>query len=139
MVVKDKRDKVNVSVGDIESAWEIWETPQRMYESVTMVNMKFLRQRFFPSKMQEGTSVSQHLDFMEKIWKEFVAVRVKMTDRDQWPGSLLKSFESLTTTLSRETPPLIDLTIFFRQQLKRDLNSSLIMLRKRKEYVSKEE
>jgi hypothetical protein len=39
MVVKDK---VLVSVGDIESAWEIWETPQRMYESVTMVNMKFL-------------------------------------------------------------------------------------------------
>jgi hypothetical protein len=55
-----------------------------MYESVTMVNMKFLRQRFFfPSKMQEGTSVSQHLDKMEKIFKEFVAVRVKMTDRDQ--------------------------------------------------------
>ena len=66
MVVKDK---VLVSVGDIESAWEIWETPQRMYESVTMVNMKFLRQRFFPSKMQEGTSVSQHLDKMEKIFK----------------------------------------------------------------------
>ena len=64
-----------------------------------------------------------------------------MTDRDQWPGSLLKSFESLTTTLSRETPPLIDLTIFFRQKLKRDLNGSLkrLMLRKRKEYVSKEE
>lgn len=124
MVVKDK---VLVSVRDIESAWEIWETPQRMYESVTMVNMKFLRQRFFPSKMQEGTSVSQHLDKMEKIFKEFVAVRVKMTDRDQWPESLLKSFESLTTTLSRETPPLsmIDLTIFFRQKLKRDLNSSL--------------
>ena len=33
----------------------------------------------------------------------------------------------MTTTLSRETPPLtmIDLTIFFRQKLKRDLNSSL--------------
>lgn len=44
-----------------------------MYESVTMVNMKFLRQRFFPSKMQEGTSVSQHLDKMEKIIKEFGA------------------------------------------------------------------
>lgn len=106
-----------------------------MYESVTMVNMKFLRQRFFPSKMQEGTSVSQHLDKMEKILKEFVAVRVKMTDRDQCPESLLKSFESLTTTLSRETTPLtmIDLTIFFRQKLKRDLNSSLkrLMLRKR--------
>lgn len=129
------KDKVLVSVGDIEYAWEIWETPQRMYESVTMVNMKFLRQRFFPSKMQEGTSVSQHLDKMEKILKEFVAVRVKMTDRDQCPESLLKSFESLTTTLSRETPPLtmIDLTIFFRQKLKRDLNSSLkrLMLRKR--------
>lgn len=54
-----------------------------MYESVTMVNMKFLRQRFFPSKMQKGTSVSQHLDKVEKIFKEFVAVRVKMTDRDQ--------------------------------------------------------
>lgn len=79
MVVKDK---VLVSVGDIKSAWEIWETPQRMYESVTMVNMKFLRQRFFPSKMQEGTSVSQHLDKMEKILKEFGAVRVIMTDRD---------------------------------------------------------
>jgi len=36
---------------------------------------------------------------------------------------------------------MIDLTIFFRQKLKRDLNSSLkrLMLRKRKEYVSKEE
>ena len=141
MVVKDK---VLVSVGDIESAWEIGETPMIIYESVTMmVNIKFLRQRFFPSKMQEGTSVSQHLDKMEKIIKEFVAVRVKMTDRDQWPESLLKSFESLTTTLSRETPPLtmIDLTIFFRQKLKRDLNSNLkrLMLRKRKEYVSKEE
>lgn len=54
-----------------------------MYESVTMVNMKFLRQRFFPSKMQEGTSVSQHLDKMEKMIKELVAVSVKMTDRDQ--------------------------------------------------------
>ena len=43
-----------------------------------MVNMKFLRQRFFPSKMLEGTSVSQHLDKMKKIRKEFGAVRVKM-------------------------------------------------------------
>lgn len=34
--------------------------------------------------MQEGTSMSQHLDKMEKIIKEFVAVRVKMADRDQW-------------------------------------------------------
>lgn len=56
---------------------------KRMYESVTMVNMKFLRRRFFPSKMQEGTSVSQHLDKMDKMIKELVAVRVKMTDRDQ--------------------------------------------------------
>lgn len=32
--------------------------------------------------MQEGTSVSQHLDKMEKILQEFLAVRVKMTDRD---------------------------------------------------------
>jgi hypothetical protein len=30
----------------------------------------------------EGTSVSQHLDKIEKIFKEFVVVRVKMTDRD---------------------------------------------------------
>ena len=28
-------------------------------------------------------SMSQHLDKMEKIIKEFVAVRVKMADRDQ--------------------------------------------------------
>lgn len=54
-----------------------------MYESVTMVNMKFLRQRFFPSKMLEGTSLSQHLYKTEKTLKELVAVRVKMTDRDQ--------------------------------------------------------
>lgn len=94
MVVKDK---VLVSVGDIESAWEIWETQQRMYESVTKVNIQFLWQRFFPSKMPEGTSLSQHLDKMENIIKEFWVVGVKMTDRDQWPGSLLKSFESLTT------------------------------------------
>ena len=64
-----------------------------MYESVTMVNMKFLRQRFFPSKMQEGTSVSQHLDKMEKMVKELVAVIVKMTDRDQCPISKSKSAE----------------------------------------------
>lgn len=44
---------------------------------------------FFQSKMQEGTSVSQHLDKMEKIFEEFVAVRVKMTDCNQWPQSLL--------------------------------------------------
>jgi hypothetical protein len=54
-----------------------------MYDSVTMVNIQCLRQRFFPSKMQEGTSVSQHLDKMEKMIKEWVAVKVKMTDRDQ--------------------------------------------------------
>lgn len=87
------------------------------------------------SKQVKRPSLSQHLDKIEKIIKEFLAVRVKMTDRDQWPGSLLKSFESFTTTLSRETPPLtmIDLTILFRQKLKRDLNSSLkrLMLRKR--------
>lgn len=32
--------------------------------------------------MQEGTSVSQHLDKMENLLQEFLAVRVKMTDRD---------------------------------------------------------
>lgn len=54
-----------------------------MYESMTMEKMKFLRQRFFPSKMQEGTSLSQHSDKMEKMIKELVAVRVILTDRDQ--------------------------------------------------------
>lgn len=51
-----------------------------MYESMTMEKMKFLRQRF---KMQEGTSLSQHSDKMEKMIKELVAVRVILTDRDQ--------------------------------------------------------
>ncbi|KAK7325859.1 hypothetical protein VNO80_33908 [Phaseolus coccineus] len=31
--------------------------------------------------MQEGTSVSQHLDKMENLLQEFLAVRVKMTDQ----------------------------------------------------------
>ena len=80
MVVKDK---VDVSVVKRISARERRGTPQRTYESVTIVKMKFFRQRFFPSKMQEGTGVFRHLYKMEKIIKEFVAVRVKMTDRDQ--------------------------------------------------------
>lgn len=79
MVVKDR---VLVSVGDIKSAWEIWETPQRMYESVTMVNMKFLWQRFFSKQDARGDERVSALRQDGEDSKEFWAVRVKMTDRD---------------------------------------------------------
>lgn len=48
--------------------------------------------------MQEGTSMYQNLDKMEKIIKEFLVVRVNMTDRDQWPWSLLKSLLEIMET-----------------------------------------
>lgn len=131
MVVKDK---VLVSVGDIESAWEIWETPQRMYESVTMVNMKFLRQRFFSKQDARG---DERVSALRQDGEDFQRICSGESQND-WSWSVTAKsaeVESLTTTLSRETPPLtmIDLTIFFRQKLKRDLNSSLkrLMLRKR--------
>lgn len=48
--------------------------------------------------MQEGTSMYQNLDKMEKIIKEYLVVRVNMTDRDQWPWSLLKSLLEIMET-----------------------------------------
>lgn len=48
--------------------------------------------------MQEGTSMYQNLDKMEKIIKEFLVVRVNMTDCDQWPWSLLKSLLEIMET-----------------------------------------
>lgn len=135
MVVKDK---VLVSVGDIESAWERWETPlylwRGMYESVTMVNSSatvFSKQDAWGD--ERVSALRQDEEDSQRISRRVIPIQKS----DQWPGSPLQSFESLTTTLSCETPPcsisMIDPPIFFRLRLKRDLNSSLkrLMLRKR--------
>lgn len=133
MVVKDK---VLVSVGDIESAWEIWETPQRMYESVTMVNMKFLVSSATVFSKQDARG-DERVSALRQDGEDYQRI-CSGESKNDWSWSVTAKsaeVESLTTTLSRETPPLtmIDLTIFFRQKLKRDLNSSLkrLMLRKR--------
>lgn len=53
-----------------------------MYESVTMVNMKFLWQRFFSKQDARGDERVSALRQDGEDSKEFGAVRVKMTDRD---------------------------------------------------------
>ncbi|KAJ4953692.1 hypothetical protein NE237_030524 [Protea cynaroides] len=62
-----------------------------MYESVTMVNMKFLRRRFFPSKMQEGTSVSQHLDKMDKMIKELAEAEKRFEQQSEKTNAAQKN------------------------------------------------
>jgi len=55
-------DEVLSSVAEKKTAKEIWDTLTKLYESKSLHNKIFLKQRLYTLRMAETTSVTNHVD-----------------------------------------------------------------------------
>lgn len=60
-------DEVLREVADEETASGLWLKLEALYMTKSLTNKLYLKQRLFTFRMKEGTSVSDHLDELNKI------------------------------------------------------------------------
>ncbi|KAL9439725.1 hypothetical protein AB3S75_025227 [Citrus x aurantiifolia] len=106
---------VLANVGKIPTAKELWEKLEKLYQTKSISNRLYLKERFHTLRMAEGTKISDHLSVLNGIVSELEAIGVKIKDEDKvlrllW--SLSTSYKHLLPTLmyGKETVDLEEVT-----------------------------
>ncbi|KAK9232475.1 hypothetical protein WN943_022721 [Citrus x changshan-huyou] len=106
---------VLANVGKIPTAKELWEKLEKLYQTKSISNRLYLKERFHTLRMTEGTKISDHLSVLNGIVSELEAIGVKIEDEDKalrllW--SLPTSYKHLLPTLmyGKETVDLEEVT-----------------------------
>lgn len=70
------------NVQGISKAKELWEKLEEMYQAKGVSNRVYLKEQFHTLRMNEGTSISDHLSVLNGIVSELESIGVKMDDED---------------------------------------------------------
>lgn len=73
---------VLANVQGISSAKELWEKLEGMYQAKGVSNRVYLKEQFHTLRMNEGTTISDHLSVLNGIVSELEAIGVKIDDED---------------------------------------------------------
>lgn len=95
-------NNVLANVHGLTTAKELWEKLEELYKAKGASNRVYLKERFHTLKMEEGTSVSDHLGTLNGIVAELESIGTKIDEEDQalrliW--SLPRSFEHMKPIL----------------------------------------
>ncbi|KAF6149224.1 hypothetical protein GIB67_026080, partial [Kingdonia uniflora] len=89
------------NVAGEKSAKGLWEKLESLYQTKSLSNCLYLKERLHTLKMNEGTSVGDHLGSLNGIVSELESIGVKVEDEDkalQVIWSLPSSFKHLQPT-----------------------------------------
>lgn len=84
------------------TALDIWRALERDYQSKTLPNRIFLKQRFTGFKMDESKSIEDNLDTFQKLVDDLASLNIQISDEDQaiqLLTSLPPPYEPLVHTL----------------------------------------
>jgi hypothetical protein len=76
-------DGVLREVADEETAAGLWKKLENLYMKKSLTNRLFLKQRLYTLKMEEGTSLGNHLDEFNKILMDLKNIDIQIDDEDQ--------------------------------------------------------
>jgi hypothetical protein len=90
-------------VMDLESPSEIWKTLEEQFLEKTTPNKLFLKHELYGLKMQEGTTLTEHVNAFNQVVLNLACTKVTVEDEDKDLYLLLllpKSYKALVVTLT---------------------------------------
>ena len=111
-------DEVMYNVMDEDMATGLWLRLEFLYITKSLSNKLYLKKKLYGLRMQEGTTVLEHLNFFNRIINELLAVDVKIDEEDKTSillSSLPQSYDHIVTTMlyGKDTLDLEEVTETF--------------------------
>ena len=88
------------------SAKKLWEKLGNRYSSKSLVNKLFLRNKLYHLRMEDGNSVTNHLNAFNTFVSQLISVDIKMEEEDKFITlfcSLPDSWDNLVVALGSTT------------------------------------
>jgi hypothetical protein len=90
-------------------AKDLWEKLGKLYQSKSLVNKLFLRNKLYNPRMRDGDLVAEHLNAFNTVVSQLVSVEIKISDEDKCISllcSLPNSWDSLVVAIGSNTTAL---------------------------------
>ena len=87
---------------DEETATKLWSKLETLYMTKSLSNKLYLKKQIYGLRMNEGTTVLEHLNFFNKVISELLAVNVKIDEENKaliLLSSLPESYDHIITTI----------------------------------------
>ncbi|KAL9459724.1 hypothetical protein AB3S75_003012 [Citrus x aurantiifolia] len=91
------------SSGSGKATKELWQKLEKLYQTKSISNRLYLKERFHTLRMTEGTKIFDHLSVLNGIVSELDAIGVKIEDGDK----TLRLLWSLPTSYKHMLPTLM--------------------------------
>jgi hypothetical protein len=95
-------DSVLLNVSKEATAKDLWENLGKLYQSKSLVNKLFLRNKLYNLRMRDGDSVAKHLNAFNTVVTQLVSVDIKISDEDKCISLLCylpESWDSLVVAI----------------------------------------
>jgi hypothetical protein len=99
-------DSVLLNVLGESTAKELWDDLGNLYQSKSLVNKLFLRKKLYHLRMEDGDSVTEHLNAFNTLVSQLVFVNIMITEEDKCITllcSLPDSWDNLVITIGSTT------------------------------------
>jgi hypothetical protein len=99
-------DSILLNVSEEDTTKDLWDKLGKLYQSKSLVNKLFLRNKSYNLKMRDGNSVAKHLNAFNTVVSQLVSVEIKISDEDKCISllfSLPYSWDSLVVAISSNT------------------------------------
>jgi hypothetical protein len=73
---------------------DLWDTLGKLYQSKSLVNKLFLRNKLYNLRMRDGDSVEEHLSSFNNVVSQLVSIAIKISDEDKCITLLFSSLDS---------------------------------------------
>ena len=96
-------DEVLSSMAEKKTTKEIWETLTKLYESKSLHNKIFLKQRLYTLRMAETTTVTDHINTIRTLFSQLTTLGQQIEERERAElllQSLLDSYDQLIINLT---------------------------------------
>jgi len=71
------------NVIDKETTARLWSRFETLYATKSLSNKLYLKKHVYRLRMNKGTTVLEHLNFFKKVISKFLAVDVKIDEKDK--------------------------------------------------------
>ena len=85
-----------------KTALDMWKALERSYQTKSLPNQIYMKQRFYCFKMEENKSLDENMDVFLKLVSDLASVQVNISEEDQaifLLNSLPKAYEQMAHSL----------------------------------------